>query len=164
MIFICPLDICAYKLNSFFLFNNIQKITSKHTQTFPSFFFIYHFLFSFLFFFFYIHIYIIQIKRNKAIDFNFCSLFSIYFSLFLFVSGLLPSPPICPCLLLTHPSLFQVVARPRGRPTTELRCAEESRPPTTCAVRYPLDQVDRRPFFFLRLAVRRQRTSGGGEE
>ena len=43
MIFICPLDICAYKLNSFFyLFNNIHK--KKHTNIF---FFYHHFIFLF---------------------------------------------------------------------------------------------------------------------
>ena len=43
MIFICPLDICAYKLNSFFfLFISITYIKKKHTNA--------HKLFLFLFF------------------------------------------------------------------------------------------------------------------
>ena len=66
MIFICPLDICDYKLNSlFFLFYNIHKKNYKHTNI-SSFYYYYHFLFHL--FFFYIHIYKIQIKiqnQNK---------------------------------------------------------------------------------------------------
>jgi len=52
MIFICPLDICAYKLNSFFffLFNNIHnKKIQPHTTLFLLLFVFSSFLFSFLF-------------------------------------------------------------------------------------------------------------------
>jgi len=53
MIFICPLDICAYKLNSFFFFfYSITYITKKynHTQLFFYYYlFFSSFLFSFLF-------------------------------------------------------------------------------------------------------------------
>ena len=52
MIFICPLDICAYKINCFFLFNNIHtKNKNIQTHTNISFFFFLSLplFFSFLF-------------------------------------------------------------------------------------------------------------------
>jgi hypothetical protein len=55
MIFICPLDICAYKLkilNSFFFYSiTYIKNYKKHTYTFTIFFFFFSFLFLFLSFF-----------------------------------------------------------------------------------------------------------------
>ena len=49
MIFICPLDICAYKLNSFFYLITIQKIKLQ-THTNISFLFFLSLSLSFLFF------------------------------------------------------------------------------------------------------------------
>nr|TKR61905.1 hypothetical protein D5086_0000323570 [Populus alba] len=44
-------------------------------------------------------------------------------------------------LLCSSSPLLQVApSMSKGRPATELRCGEESRPPATRAVRYPLDR------------------------